>query len=286
MSLRTVKKIVTGQQSQMGASVFYQPLPVPGLDSVDPFLLLHHWGPNTYNSGEDVMNFDAHPHCGFEPVTFVFEGEVFHRDSTGEHSVIRDGGIQWMTAGKGIVHAEGPSEQFKKDPGTLEMIQLWINLPKKFKGVEPRYQGLQKSEIPSQHSEDGRVTVHAFSGLWNGIEGPVESITGIRSLTMKLEKGGELTLKAKPERASMIYILRGKLSINGSTAETHQLITFEHDGDELELKAGESTVLLYVEGDPINEPVVQHGPFVMNTQQEIYQAMRDYQEGKMGVLDD
>lgn len=285
MAKRNVKQVISAQKHRMEDSIFYQPLPLPQLEMLDPFLLLHHWGPNTYTDDMQPMNFEAHPHKGFVPVTFVLQGEVFHRDSLGNNSLIKSGGVQWMHSGKGIVHAEGPTQEFQEQGGTVELIQLWINLPSSLKESEPNYQGFQKENIPTLQYDEGEISFNLISGQHDGKTGAVDSVTNIESATISMQSGSSFSLKAESSRTPLLYVLNGSLSINGTTASAHDLIVFEDEGSEIDLKAAEDTQFLFVTGKPMNEPVVQQGPFVMNTKKDIYYAMQDYQSGKMGVLE-
>lgn len=284
MAYRTVKQVVKGQKHRMGDSIFYQPLPVPKLDSLDPFILLHHWGPNTYTNDMQPLNFDAHPHKGFVPVTFVFEGEVFHRDSLGNNSLIASGGVQWMHSGRGIVHAEGPTQEFQEQGGTVELIQLWINLPAGQKDTDPQYQGFQKEDIPTVYSDKEQVSIHPVSGTWYNATGPVDSVTGIESATITMQSGSSFSKEVDKNRTPLLYVLKGDLKINGEPANDHDLIVFEDDGSTIEIESESDATILFVTGEPIKEPVVQQGPFVMNTKKEIYYAMQEYQSGQMGSL--
>jgi len=282
---RKSDKKIRGEQHRMDDSIFYQPFPLPELEQADPFILLHHWGPNDYSDGKKPMEFGAHPHRGFEPVTFVFEGEVFHRDSLGNESIIHSGGVQWMTAGKGIVHSEGPTPDYQQRGGTVELIQVWINLPRALKMTEPNYQGLQKDAIPQiqMDGEAGRLQV--VSGQWLGTKGAVESISGIRSAVLRAEKAVDQELEVPERHAAVVYVLNGAVVINEEQATGHEVVTFKAGPGHLHIKTEPETRLLLLSGEPLHEPVVQQGPFVMNTRGEILQAMQDFQSGKMGVLE-
>lgn len=284
MAKRSVKQIVSATKHRMEDSIFYQPLPLPQLEMLDPFLLLHHWGPNTYTDDMQPMNFDAHPHKGFVPVTFVFQGEVFHRDSLGNNSLIKGGGVQWMHSGKGIVHAEGPTREFQDQGGTVELIQLWINLPSSLKESDPSYQGFQKDDIPQLEYDQGKVSFNLISGEHEDKIGPVDSVTGITSATISMQADSTFSVEVGSSRTPLLYIPNGTVSVNGEMASKHDLVVFEEDGSEINLKTSDGSQLLLVSGEPLNEPVVQQGPFVMNTKKDIYYAMQDYQSGKMGRL--
>jgi len=259
-----------------------QPLPVAQLDQISPFILLHHGEPKVYEPGVAAIEVAPHPHRGFEPVTFVFHGEVEHHDSRGNENVVKDGGVQWLTAGMGIIHAGGASKAFQEKGGVFEMIQLWINLPKKLKKVQPNYQAFEREEIPFYEAKNARINV--ISGEINGLKEPINSLTDVLALTLELKDDGEISIKVNENRNILLYQLHGKTTINGTEIGDKQLIEFVKDGTDVRIKAEKESVILFLTGDPIDEPMVQHGPYVMNSQTEILEAMRDYQMGKMGVL--
>jgi len=284
MNKRTVKSVFTAPDIMMGSNKLKQPLPIAGLDQVDPFLLLHHMPPKSHEPGVNALDVGPHPHRGFEPVTFVFKGEVEHNDSLGNHSVIGAGGVQWMTAGRGIVHSEGASKEQIDKGGEFEMIQLWINLPKDKKMNTPVYQGVPSEVIPTVESSDGRAKVNVVSGNHRGNNGPVESITGVEAYTIEMKQGGYLEFKVPESRNVMIYQLHGNSTINDQLVVNTQMVVFDNDGENIEITASEDSLMLFLTAEPINEPMAQYGPFVMNTQTEILEAMRDYEQGKMGIL--
>ncbi len=285
MNKRTIKRIILSQDIEMGDVTVKQPLPVGNIEQVDPFLLLHHFGPKTQEPHErNIMDIGPHPHRGFEPVTFIFKGEVHHRDSRDNDSVIKSGGVQWMTAGMGIVHSEAAAKTFVENGGELEIIQLWINLPAKLKMVQPRYQGFQRDGIPFYADQENKVRVNVFSGNYEDVKGPIDSLTGITAFSLEMKKGGKLRFTENIDRNAILYQLNGTASVNGVSMGNTKLAIFNQDGKDIEIEALTDSVLLYLSGTPIGEKVAQHGPFVMNDQTEILRAMRDYQMGKMGVL--
>jgi redox-sensitive bicupin YhaK (pirin superfamily) len=200
---------------------------------------------------------------------------------TGE-SVITAGGIQWMTAGRGLIHAEVSSDDFKAKGGKEEVIQIWMNLPAKLKMVEPNYVGLQKDRIPGIELEGG--TLHLVSGSFQGQEGPVDSPTDLFTSTVDLDAGGHFEDTLPAGSQVLFYVINGEVEVNGQTAKEHQLVELSLEGTDLEVKASAQSQLIYCYGLPFNEPIVAHGPFVMNTAQEIQEAIRDYQTGKLGSL--
>ena len=228
------------------------------------------------------MPFGPHPHRGFETVTFILAGELMHRDSGGHESVIRAGGVQWMTAGSGLVHAELSPEAFKRSGGPLEILQLWVNLPARLKMTRPRYQGLQADRITVVETAGGKVRVALISGQWKGVTGPVDSITGNFMTTIEAMSGATLEFDGLEGRNVFLYLVGGALRVNGRDLVHHHLAELSLAGDQLVIEATTDARLLFGHGQPINEPVIAHGPFVMNTVDEIRQAITDYQAGKFG----
>jgi redox-sensitive bicupin YhaK (pirin superfamily) len=257
-----------------------RPLPAPDLPQVDPFLFLNHHGPQTYRPGNTGLPFGPHPHRGFETVSFILSGEMAHLDSAGHESVIRAGGIQWMTAGSGLVHAEVSPASFKREGGPLEILQLWVNLPGRLKMAQPAYIGLQADEIPAIAVEGG--VVNLISGSFAGQKGPIASLTGVAMMTVQLAAGGQVTLPAPASRNLFFYVVAGSPRAGDTVLKAAHLVTFDHDGDTLEISAETPATIVYGHADPIGEPVVAHGPFVMNTREEISRAIRDYQAGLFG----
>lgn len=284
MPSRSVAALHPALRDDIADLVTRRPLPGPGLDQVDPFLFLNHHGPQVYPPGNRGLPFGPHPHRGFETVTFILEGELAHLDSGGHESVIRAGGVQWMTAGRGLVHAEISPEAFKRTGGPLEILQLWVNLPARLKMVAPAYVGLQREDIPEIAVDGGRATVELIAGAWEGQAGPVRSATGVFMSVLRLAAGARIAAPVAAGRNVFLYVVRGALSVAGSRAPQFNLVTLRDDGDTVELEAVEDSVALFGHAEPFNEPVVAHGPFVMNTRDEIVQAVRDYQAGKFGGL--
>jgi redox-sensitive bicupin YhaK (pirin superfamily) len=266
MQLRTVRGVHRAIRDDIADLRTQRPLPNAEIQQIDPFLFLNHHGPQVYPPGNGGLPFGPHPHRGFETVTFILEGPLMHRDSGGHESVIRAGGVQWMTAGRGIEHAELSPEEFRRDGGPLEILQLWINLPSRLKMTEPSYTGLQRDEIPSFGG------VHLISGEFDGHKGPIESLTGVHMMTIDLGAGARMTLPAPHGRNVFFYDVRKFV-----------LVEFNDDGDAVEVESAEPTIILYGHAEPIGEPVVAYGPFVMNTREEIVAAARDYREGRFGL---
>ncbi|MCX6851392.1 MAG: pirin family protein [Verrucomicrobia bacterium] len=261
-----------------------RPIPGPRVQQVDPFLFLNHHGPQVYPPNNRGLPFGPHPHRGFETVTFILEGELMHADSGGHQSVIGRGGVQWMTAGSGLVHAELSPDGFKRAGGPLEILQLWVNLPSRLKMTRPRYQGLQGDAFPVVDAAGGKARVSVVSGAWGGAAGPIESITGTFMSVIAACAGAQLEFDKLAGRNVFLYVVSGRIRINGADVGEHHLVELGTAGDTLEMEAESDARLLFGHGDPINEPVASYGPFVMNTPDEIRRAIADYQAGRMGEV--
>jgi redox-sensitive bicupin YhaK (pirin superfamily) len=284
MSFRSVSVQYPAYRDDIGDLVTRRPLPGPAIEQVDPFLFLNHHGPQTYPPNNQGLPFGPHPHRGFETVTFILDGELAHLDSGGHESIIRAGGVQWMTAGSGLVHAELSPASFKQAGGPLEILQLWVNLPGRLKMTAPAYTGLQREDIPVLQLDSGKVRVQVISGELEGVRGPVESLIGIRMLTVELDAGAQVSLPAPLGHNVFLYVVKGDASVGEVALKAHHLIGLSEDGERLQLRSQSGATLLYGHAAPLSEPVVSYGPFVMNTREEIQQAMADYQAGKFGKV--
>jgi len=280
--MRSIRKIHEAEYSEIRDLKTWSPIPNPSLDQIDPFLFLNHHGPQEYPPNNQGLPFGPHPHRGMETVTFILDGDIAHKDSDGNKSVIIEGGVQWMTAGKGLIHAELSSEQFKREGGKLEILQLWLNLPKKYKGKEPNYRGLQESDIPTISLDDGKVHLHLVSGHCDNAEGAFESITDVFLSTVQFQQDGKLSLNIPQDRNIFLYVIRGQLDVNGTRVAKRHLVEFDNDDKSVKVVAHQESLLLFGHAEPLNEPVVARGPFVMNTEGEVRQAYLDYQQGKFG----
>jgi redox-sensitive bicupin YhaK (pirin superfamily) len=280
MTLKTLRRLHAAHRDDIADLTTRRPVPGPQLQQVDPFLFLNHHGPQTYGRDNRGLPFGPHPHRGFETVTLILEGELMHSDSAGHDSIIRAGGVQWMTAGRGIVHAELSPAAFKRDGGPLEILQLWVNLPARLKMCEPRYTGLQADAIPAIATPDGLATLHLVAGDHAGQAGPVDSLTGVFMSWITMQSGARLSFAGLGGRNVFLYVVRGAVAIGAQAVPAFTLAEFDLDGDTLEFSAASDAVVLFGHAEPIGEPVVSHGPFVMNTADEIRQAIRDYQDGK------
>ena len=260
-----------------------QPLPAKDLSQVSPFVLLHHGGPTYHAPGSIKARLSPHPHRGFEPVTFVFDGKLHLKDSTGSEGFLKPGDVQWMTSGSGIIHSEGPSQEFAREGGNMEIIQLWVNLPREFKMTPPKYQDIKKESIPVIR-EDG-FEISLVAGDYKGHKGPASTFTPIMAMMVYFNRGAKTAIEIPSGFNAMVYLLDGSLESKGTTVDAYQLAVFDREGQGIELNATTGGKLLLLAGEPVNEPVVSYGPFVMNYPGEIKQAVMDYEMGKMGVLE-
>ena len=250
----------------------------------DPFLLLDYAGPHEFSPNEAKRGVGEHPHRGFETVTIVYQGELEHRDSSGSQGTIGAGDVQWMTAASGVVHEEFHSERFAREGGWLEMIQLWVNLPASEKMSPPRYQGLLDADIPSVSLPDGKGSVRVIAGDFRGTRGPAKTFTPMNVWDIQLGGDSNEELALPGGDTAMIVVQSGMARINGTSARAVELVQLERAGTQLHLEWDTPARLLMLAGEPLEEPVVGQGPFVMNTRDEIRQAIQDFQNGSMGRL--
>lgn len=260
-------------------------MPTNTVDHIDPFLFLNHHGPQQYGPNNRGLPFGPHPHRGFETLTFVLEGDIMHWDSSGSKSVISAGGVQWMTAGSGLIHSEISSEEFRKNGGRVELLQLWMNLAAKDKMVDPSYVGLSRDEIPKIKEDEAKVTVNLISGNWRETKGPVNSLSNLMLSWIELKSKGQFRIEVPLENNVFFYVVRGEVNVNGGEAKMHHLVEFDNNDTDLVVSASSDSIILFGHGKPHNEPIVAQGPFVMNSEEELRQAYSDYQAGKMGSWD-
>jgi len=253
---------------------------------LSPFLLLDYAAPHEFLPGDEKRGVGAHPHKGFETVTVAYQGELEHRDSSGGGGKIGPGDVQWMTAGNGIVHEEFHSREFTRDGGPLQMAQLWVNLRAKDKSAPAGYQTLLNPQIPVVSLPDDAGTVRIIAGEYGPNKGPAKTFTPINLWDVTLRAGKSTTLPVPTGHTTAFLVLSGTVTVNGGeTAKEGDLAIFARDGDHITVEATGDTQLLLMDGEPIVEPVVGYGPFVMNSREEIRQAFEEYQLGKMGELD-
>jgi quercetin 2,3-dioxygenase len=248
---------------------------------VSPFLLLDYAGPHDFAPTRERRGVGQHPHRGFETVTIVYEGEVEHRDSLGNGGVIGAGDVQWMTAARGIIHEEYHSPAFARQGGSFRMIQLWVNLPAKDKMAPAGYQGILKTDIPALHLPDGAGEARVIAGCLHGVQGPARAFTPVNVWDLKLNSGANLSLDMPEGHTSMIVVLTGQVIVNDDQGATEsEMMLLERGGDEIAIHAEDDAMILVLTGEPIDEPIVGHGPFVMNNHAEIQKAVDDYDRGR------
>ena len=250
---------------------------------ITPFVMLDYASPKEFSPTNQPRGVGEHPHRGIETVTFAYQGEVEHRDSSGGGGIIKPGDVQWMTAGKGVVHDEFHSRDFSKKGGVFEMVQLWINLPKKFKMINPKYQEISSGDIPTI-SLGSRTKLRVIAGKFEGAIGPSSTFTVVNLYDIISNENKNISLKFNNDTNTIILIMRGQLEIQNKIFKNEDILIFEREGRKIDFKISHNFKGLILNGEPINERIVAHGPFVMNTKEEIYKAFSDYQNGKMGIL--
>jgi len=295
-TLLAVKHVVQAQSVMEGAGVrVRRAFPTQAIDYLDPFLLLDEMGPTDFRP-HTAKGFPDHPHKGFETVTYLLDGGMRHRDSAGNEGVLRPGDVQWMTAGRGIVHSEMPDPEFLKNGGLMHGFQLWVNLPRKDKLVPPRYQDLAADKVPTAQSPDGLVKVKIIAGEALGVVAPIETHTEIMYLHFTLAPGASFVQPVPAGFNTMAYVINGMATFDAGDpgrvrrAEGGQLVIFDADDERspgsvsFNAPVNESLELLLIGGRPIKEPIARYGPFVMSTKDEILEAVRQYQDGQLGEI--
>ena len=284
---RTIAETIAAVRTvEGGGFVVHRPFPTRMLMDFDPFLLLDEMGPVDYAPGE-AKGAPDHPHRGFETVTYMLDGSFAHKDSAGHCGVLRAGDVQWMTAGAGVVHSEMPDPAFARDGGRVHGIQLWVNLPRRDKMIEPRYQEIPSPRSPTATTSDGKVSVKVIAGEALGVSAAIETRTPIIYQHFTLEAGATIEQAVPRNYRVFAYALSGTGRYGSEQREigAQRMVIFSDDGDTVTLTAGADRLdVLLIGGVPLHEPIVRHGPFVMNTEEEIRQAIIDYQAGRMGEI--
>jgi redox-sensitive bicupin YhaK (pirin superfamily) len=259
-----------------------QPLPHMDFRFANPFIVIHHAGPVFYKAGQQAR-IQPHPHRGFSPYTFMLQGEGFHRDNAGNDEVVKAGGVQWMFAGRGILHSEGPTEELLQTGGVQELIQLWINAPRANKWDKPFYQSAAAEQLPTVIEQAG-VHFRLASGEYNGQTGPIQNFTPVISMIGEIAAGREIELTATPDYWTLLYVAKGEIVVNDQPVAMHNLVVFDKAGSGIFISAIENAQVLFLSAEPIDEPVAAKDNFVMNTAEEVEQAMSDYKKGLFGSL--
>jgi redox-sensitive bicupin YhaK (pirin superfamily) len=281
---KKIEHILAGRTKQITPEESVrQPLPHKEFKFANPFIVLHHLGPEEIAPGGQ-LRIHPHPHRGFAPVTFQLQGAGYHRDSAGHEETIHAGDTQWMFAGRGLLHSEGPSPELLQKGGIQELIQLWINVPASHKWDEPAYQSAIRAMQPAVLQQEG-VNLRLASGSYDDKTGPLKSFTPVISIVGEIETGKRVQFTAIPGYWTLLYVIKGAITLNCETVNQYNLIVFEKENDEIIITAEEDTQILFLSAEPINEPVAAKDNFVMNTPQEIEQAIEDYKKGLFGHMD-
>jgi quercetin 2,3-dioxygenase len=290
MAIRSTSRIVESVATLEGAGfLVHRPFPTNTLSDFDPFLLLDEMGPMEVGPGE-AKGAPDHPHRGFETVTYMLSGSFRHKDSHGHAGKLEPGDVQWMTAGRGVIHSEEPSKEFQQTGGKLHGVQLWVNLPKTDKMVSPHYQEIPSARIPAAETPDGKVMVRVLAGESLGARAVIETRTPIFYLDFLLQPGGKVIQPVPHDFNAFAYVIEGPVGFGDHAAPVRRgnMVPFEKDGDEVRIEAPAdikaAARVLLIGGRPLNEPIARYGPFVMNTPQEIRQAFDDYSSGRMGSI--
>jgi len=288
---RTISQVITAKTTTEGDGfIVHRPFPNDSIRDFDPFLLLDEMGPINLSPG-DAKGASDHPHRGFETITYVIDGAFEHKDSQGNSGKLFSGDVQWMTAGSGVVHSEMPEKEFTEKGGRLHGFQLWVNLPKKDKMIKPRYQEVQSKDIPLVKSSDGKIQVKVIAGESMGAHAVIDTKIPIMYLRFTIMPGGKLTQLVPQNYNAFAYVIDGEglFGIARKIVQKEQAIFFERDGDEISIStlvnASVPLDVILLAGVPINEPIKRYGPFVMNTEDELTQAITDYKTDKMGKID-
>jgi redox-sensitive bicupin YhaK (pirin superfamily) len=256
-----------------------------GKNRMSPFFMMDYNSKIDFSPRENPRGVGVHPHRGFETVTIAYHGKVAHHDSTGNSGVISEGDVQWMTAASGILHKEYHEEEFSKKGGPFQMIQLWVNLPAKDKMSKPKYQAITNDQLGKYQLDNGGV-VEVIAGEFKGVKGAASTFTPIEMYNAKIKKGAAVTFDLPENFNTGILVVEGAVKVNGEKAPADNFILFKNEGETISIEAEEDSILFVISGEPINEPVAAYGPFLMNTHEELEQALEDFNKGKFGYLED
>jgi redox-sensitive bicupin YhaK (pirin superfamily) len=280
---KLIKHILPGREKMITKEEkVLQPLPHKDFRFANPFIVVHHMLPKKVEPGSE-FRIHPHPHRGFSPVTFQLQGEGYHKDNAGHNETIQAGDVQWMFAGKGLLHSEGPSKIFLEMGGVHELIQVWINVPAAHKWDLPTYQSARRIQLPIVLEQEG-VNLRLASGEYDGKTGPMKSFTPVISVIGEIKKGKRVQITATPGYWSLLYIAHGTITVNMDSVKEQHLVVFEKENEEIIICAEEDTQILFLSAEPIEEPVAAKDNFVMNTQEETEQAIADYKNGLFGTL--
>lgn len=288
MNTKTIEKIVSPGTPHFVGDGFRVHNFIPGTSSMermDPFIMMDYNSPYVFPPSEIPKGVDVHPHKGFETVTIAYKGRVEHADSAGGGGVVGEGDVQWMTAGNGILHKEFHETEWSKSGGLFHMMQLWVNLPAKYKTTSPKYQAIKNADIPKIPIADSKGEVSVIAGEYNGVKGVASTFSPINMYNVKLQKGAKTTFSFLKHYTTILVTLEGSIRVNErEEIATDHFVLFKNDGEKFTMEATSDALILVLSGEPIAEPIAAYGPFVMNTRAELVQAFQDFEQGKFGEL--
>ncbi|MBI5372380.1 MAG: pirin family protein [Sphingobacteriales bacterium] len=291
MSTRNIEHIIAPPPPHMVGDGFRVHSFFPGGRLIDkkrmsPFFLMDYGAKIEFGPSDEPRGVGVHPHAGFETVTIAYQGKIAHHDSAGHSGIIGEGDVQWMTAGSGLLHKEYHESGYSRTGGPFQMVQLWVNLPAKFKKTKPKYQEITNASMGRHILADGKSYIEVIAGDYNGTKGPAFTFTPMQVYNARLIKGATATLNLDARHNTGLLVIEGKALINGSEAPADHFVLFKNDGEEIKIEAEEDSILLVLSGEPIDEPIAAYGPFLMNSWPEVEQAIQDVNAGKFGFLED
>lgn len=291
MNTKIVERVIAPQGTHFVGDGFrvHNFIPsIPGLsmERMSPFIMLDYNSKYNFPPSEHLKGVGVHPHKGFETVTIAYKGRVAHHDSSGGGGIIGEGDVQWMTAGSGVLHKEYHEETFNKTGGEFQMVQLWVNLPAKDKVSNPKYQAIANDDMKRVDLPNNVGFIELIAGEYQGEKGPAFTFTPVNMMNAKLVKGGVANFSFPEHYNTALLVIEGSVKVNDNQANTDELVLFKNSGTDFAIEATEDAVVLVLSGEPIKEPIFAHGPFVMNTREEIIQAFDDFNHGKFGSLED
>jgi quercetin 2,3-dioxygenase len=288
MSNRSVNQIINPPKSHWVGDAFkvhgFIPQAIPW-NLISPFVMMDYGAKNYFEPSEHLRGVGSHPHRGFETVTIAYKGEVEHHDSRGNHGIIGEGEVQWMTAGQGILHKEYHSKNFAQTGGDFQMVQLWVNLPAKDKMTEPKYQGITRDQIVKVELPNNSGRVEIIAGSFGDTQGPASSFTPVNLWNLHLNEKSENSFEIPELHNCALLVLEGEIVIDGNNIIENQMVLMNNDGNSVNIKTNQKGVILLMSGEPIDEPIEAYGPFLMNNKRQLVEAIEDFNEGKFGELD-
>ncbi len=290
-NIKTIEYIIAPPPPHMVGDGFRVHSFFPGGRLIDkkrmsPFFMLDYGSKIEFSPSDEPRGVGVHPHAGFETVTIAYHGKIAHHDSAGNSGIIGEGDVQWMTAGSGLLHKEYHEENFSKTGGPFQIVQLWVNLPAAFKKTKPKYQEITNSMMGRFYLADGKSFIEVIAGEYNKVKGPASTFSPMQVYNARLKKGADAILNFPANYNTGLLVIEGAVTINGSEVNADHFVLFKNEGEEIEINASADAVILVLSGEPIHEPIAAYGPFLMNTWQEVEQAIQDANAGKYGVLED